>query len=98
MSPQVENAIAAALGAGAVWLYFRSAAQQAVGQTIVSGITQLTTEVTSQGARATIAIPQAAHDAIDREVNAALMSHLGITSAQLRQLVADIRTVQRMLP
>jgi len=97
MSPQTENLLAAAVGAGAVWLYFRGAARTAVSRQIVAGISQLDTQVGRDRQQAILSMPRQAQQQIDAEVNAVLMSHLGITSAQLRTLVADIRTIQARL-
>jgi hypothetical protein len=94
----LENMFAAALGAGAVWLYFKNAARTAVARQIVAGVSQLDTQIGRDRDSAIRSMPREASAAIDREVDAALMSHLGITALKLRQLVADIRTIQGYLP
>jgi NADH/NAD ratio-sensing transcriptional regulator Rex len=98
MSPQAENVLAAAVGAGAVWLVFQGAARSAVARQIVAGISQLDETVGRDREQAILSMPREAQAAIDREVDAALRSHLGITALQLRTLVADIRKIQRLLP
>lgn len=102
MSPTVQNALAAAAGAGLVWLYVRSTARSTVAQGIMQGLTQIDQRIDEGASTASRLMGAQAKDAIDREVNAALQSHLGITSTQLRTLVADIRKInaaaQRYLP
>jgi hypothetical protein len=93
MSPAVENMLAAAVGAGAVWLYARSTARSTVAQGIMQGIAQIDQSTSAAGSAASRLMGAQAKDAIDREVNAALQAHLGITSTQLRTLVADIRKI-----
>jgi hypothetical protein len=94
----LENMFAAALGAGAVWLYFRGAARTAIARQIVAGVSQLDAQVGRDRDSAILSMPREASAAIDREVDAALQEHLGITAAKLRQLVADIRTIQSYAP
>jgi len=93
VSPTVENALAAAAGALVVWAYARSQGRSAVSQGIMQGLAQIDQTTGAAGDAATRLMGARAKDAIDAEVNAALQSHLGITSTQLRTLVADIRKI-----
>lgn len=97
ISERAENLLAAALGAGAVWLVFRTVAKTAVTRQIMAGISQLDTRFDRDRADALASMPIEAQVQIHLAINRALIDHLGITEAQLQSLIRDIRKV-RALP
>lgn len=87
------NVGAAAFGAAAVWFVFSGVARTAVRRQILAGISELDLRLGRDADDAASSLPLRAQQEIRAQVDSVLESHLGVSEAQLRSLVADIRKV-----